>query len=273
MADLQKTVSDLLTVDEKYRGLYVDMGDGTHSLDITIPGYEPVDGLKNKNAELLDKLATQKANTQKLKDEVAKKNEADLIAKNQFDQVLATRASEFQEKQTAAQAEIERLQGTIKKNMLDQAVSKVAVELFGESADILKSNVADRFSVVEDGESFKVQILDVNGQPSNMTTDQLVESFKSDERLQKFIVGRDSTGGGAAAGQPGATASTDAAWDKFFDRNSKEISITKQLELQEKDPAMYERLKAKHEIDPYKHQNIGPSVTGGRNVVRGRNAR
>jgi hypothetical protein len=273
VANLEKTVTDLSTVDEKYRSLYVDMQDGSFSLDIEIPGYEPVDGLKSKNVELLNKLATEKAEKQRLRDEAAKKTEADLIAKNQFDQVLATRAAEFKEKQAAAAAEIERLQGSIKNSMLDAAVSRLSAELFGDSADIFKGHVANRFMVAEENGAFKVQILDINGQPSNMTHDQLAEAFKADVKLQKFIVGRDSSGGGANAGQPGTIAATDSAWDQFFDHNSGKVSLTKQLELLEKDPAMYERLSKKHEIDPYKHRSALPVISGGMSVAKGRNAR
>lgn len=264
---LKPIVADINIVKEEHRGLYTQTADGAWALNISIEGHEPVAGLKAKTNELLGEVKTTKSENARLQAEATARAEKDLIAKNEFDKVLASRQADFDKKAADAQLKIDGLQGKIKNSLMDKALTDVATQLFGKDADIFKPSIAGRFDIIEDGDGFSVQIKDINGNASAMTSDQLIEEFKADERLQKFIVGRESSGGGAPGGSAGTSVGADEAWATFYDRKSSDFSLSKQIELEDKDPEMHKRLSSKFQDDIYTKRNARPTgrFTPGRN--------
>lgn len=127
-----------------------------------------------------------------------------------------------------------RRQQMLEKREADLEVDKIAYELFGDDAPILRSQVEKRIRgyTDEESDSVKVQILDEDLKPSDLTREQLIASFKENKALQKFIKASNASGGGSN-GQGGSAP-----------KSLKDMDVDERIALKRTDPDAYNRLQA-----------------------------
>jgi len=248
---LKKKIAKIEDVLEKYRGLYTEQEDGTFLLDDEIVGDGDTSGMKANN----EKLLAEKRRLQEEKDELIKQaaaaKEDDLGAKGEYEKLLALKTESWETELATEKKKNETLIEAVKKEKRESMVSEIATELAGDKAALLTPHLANRVQVEADGDGFKVTILDINGNPSTMTKEQLGEEFKNNELFSGAILGRQSSGGGAGGGAGGNGAEDSATWENYFKPNTPEYSPMKQMELEEKNKDLHDALAAKYIGDIY----------------------
>ena len=256
---LKHTVTDLAEVDERFHGLYEGQDDGTYKLGIDLGDHES--DLRNNRDRLLDEKKNISKENHELKLRLSQleskeheREQESLIAKQDFEGALNLRQQKYETEVQELQQQLAQYKDHIKSEMLHREVNQIASKLFGEDADIFESKVAERVTVTGDNVSnFKVQVLDINGNPSDMTPDHLITEFKGNDRLQRYIKGRDSSGGDAS----GTTGSVNSEvgsgeWDNVFNPDSRDTySPMRQQDLKKQNPELYKQLFDKYKLgDP-----------------------
>ena len=242
---LAKILATLEGLDEKYTPLYTKNDDGAYVLNIEIDntGEPDLTGLKSKNTELLDKNIKLKQRLDALETEEEKRADKKLLDDKEFDTLLTNKEAKWQTKLDEANGRLETLQKQTKNTLLEVQANKIANTLFGEDADVFMSQVKSRLTTIEKDGNFEIQILDINGNASTLTDAQLIEEFKGNTKLQKFIVGRDSSGGDAGGGSGNLDKGT--KYDNYYDESHADYSPTKQGELQDENPTLHAKLVEK----------------------------
>jgi len=183
------------TLDDSQQGLYSQGEDG-YTLNVEGVPREDVSGLKRKIDELLTEKKTvqQKASEA---EELAKVQAADKMRKaNDFEQLYNSSESERQK----ASEELATLKANLQKQQIAGQAGQVASELTKDvaRAKLLTEQISSRLSLV-DGE---VRVLDVNGNLTVSTVQELTQSIKAE---YPFLVdGSQAAGGGATGGNSGA---------------------------------------------------------------------
>ena len=183
------------TLDDSQQGLYSQGEDG-YTLNVEGVPREDVSGLKRKIDELLTEKKTvqQKASEA---EELAKVQAADKMRKaNDFEQLYNSSESERQK----ASEELATLKANLQKQQIAGKAGQVASDLTKDvaRAKLLTEQISSRLSLV-DGE---VRVLDVNGNLTVSTVQELTQSIKAE---YPFLVdGSQAAGGGATGGNSGA---------------------------------------------------------------------
>lgn len=191
-------------IDEPLRGLYEEK-DGKFRLKVD--GLPDVDGLRRKNAELMDELKGHKrksgeieAEAERVKQEaLAKSGDVDALRKS-YETKMAAREQEL----TGKLSEFERhVQSLTVGQTATSIASAIAVQ---GSADVLLPHIRSRLSVeYRDGQPVTV-VLDASGKPSAMTVDELKAEFLANPAFAPIVAGSKAAGGGASGGSKGGGA-------------------------------------------------------------------
>ena len=182
-------------LDDSQQGLYSQGEDG-YTLNVEGVPREDVSGLKRKIDELLTEKKTvqQKASEA---EELARVQAAEKMRKaNDFEQLYNSSESERQK----ASEELATLKANLQKQQIAGQAGQVASELTKDvaRAKLLTEQISSRLSLV-DGE---VRVLDVNGNLTVSTVQELTQSIKAE---YPFLVdGSQAAGGGATGGNSGA---------------------------------------------------------------------
>jgi multidrug efflux pump subunit AcrA (membrane-fusion protein) len=167
-----------------------------------------------------------------------------------YEEVLKRIEAEKEAKLKELEARAEQEREARRKMLVDLKVKEVATALAGERAALLEPHLRNRFTITERDGKEEVVIVDPTGVPNPaMTVEKLMDEFRANPLFAPAIVGRDSNGGGTPGGNGGSAGEE---WSKYFDRSNPAYSISKQIELEEQNPALYNELVKKFGLDdPY----------------------
>lgn len=184
--------------------------------------------LEAKNREL----AQEKSEAKKAADEAA------LAAAEKSGDVESIRAS-LEAKHGGIVAEkdaaIERLNGVIKKITVGAKAQSLAAKMAvdPESAPVIQRFIEDRLSGEVKDNDFMLTVLSADGKPTALNLDDLEAEMRAQPHLKRLIAAVNSSGGGAAGSGAGGHDKR-----KFADYSSTEL-----VELKQKNPALYDRLR------------------------------
>jgi hypothetical protein len=230
-------------VDAAYQHLYTELDDGTYTLNIAIEG-DDLSGLKNNASKLKSEKLKLQAKLDKLEDDERKRNETYLEDKGQYELLIEQKEKTFNDKLTQSEERAIQAESRLKKTILASELDALATNLAGDNSVLIKPHLKSRLIVNED---FSIKVLDQVGNESTMTTEQLLEEFKSSEVFAPILKSRGSSGGGANGGS-GRTGTSDQ-YAKYFDESNAEYSPMKQGDLQLSDPEIYASLNKKYNLD------------------------
>jgi predicted RNase H-like nuclease (RuvC/YqgF family) len=170
--------------------------------------------LKNKN-ELL--------NEKKREAEARKQAEADK-AKKEGDYESLIKAAE--EERKAYEDKYNELNNKLIKKELRSQATKLANELNpldADAADMLADYIEKRLQYKDD----TMLILDANGNPSVMSSEQLLKEFKNSNKFKPLLKGSEATGGSAL----GATKTSGASLKEISMADYSKLDGMKKLEM------------------------------------------
>jgi hypothetical protein len=240
---LKPMIEKLDDVVEPLRELYKQREDGKFYIEMDLTSHPDVlaikknkDEILNEKKELQRKFDEQQA---KLRDDQVKGH----ISAQEFDQAKALLQNQFDETTSKLTAERDTLKTQLKSNMIDNVVIKMASELAGDNAHLLEGVLRGRLEIVEKDGLLKLFVKDASGNISNMTADQLQKEIGDDKRYAAVVKGRNSSGGNSNSS--GSGGSGESEFEKYF-KQGQDYSLTKQVELEKANPALYKELAAKY---------------------------
>jgi hypothetical protein len=147
--------------------------------------------------------AARKEAEQKLRDIEAAKitAEEELARKNKdVEGIDAAWQRKLDEATGTSTAKLEKLQGHIKKSLVDNEALKLATSLSSKASKLLLPHIQARVVADFEGDEPVARILGADGKPSTMTFEQLREEFYSNADYAAIIDGSKASGG--ATGKP-----------------------------------------------------------------------
>lgn len=222
------TAAELAALPEAIRKEYTDAGDGAHMLSVTaVDGYDlqDINGLKSalqkKTTELNTAKSTLKAfevDGEVLDPKVALKAIEDvkkfatLDPKKLADEQVATALKQQQEQHNkllgTESAKAEKLKTQLRAVLIDQAATAVLASK-GGNVKLLLPHVRGKLDMVEDGENFKVRVIDeaghtrihvAKGQTADMNIEQLIDEMAASTDFATAFKAPGSPGGGTQGG-------------------------------------------------------------------------
>lgn len=233
-------IKDLNEVDESLRGQYKKV-EGGYQLDINVEDIPDVQKLKKNRDDILEEKREEarkrREAEEKLEAEAHEKEKASAKTREEFEALLNKEREKFAGKEKDLNERMARVTSQLKENMVGGAIKALATSLAGEDAALITPHIAARIDVVESDGVFKIVVKGKDGSSSDLTVDALGEEMKQDKMFASVINGRQSSGGGTGNGGKGG-----ADLEKYFDPKSPEFSITKQVEIEDSNPALYKEL-------------------------------
>ena len=240
---LKKIVDKLEDVDEKFHDLYEKKADGKFHLKVEDDNGDDLKRAKDREKEAR-KAAEQEAADlrEKLKKAEAKKQEDEAEAARKAGDIKALEESwgkKLEDSVAEKQAEIDKLNGVIKNQMVDTVALELATELSEKSPKLLLPHIQSRLSVeISDGKPI-TRVLDKDGKPSAMNVDDLKKEFFTNEDFSEIITGSKASGGGATGAGDGKGGARKTKWADF--------TTAELVEIKNKDRKQYDALLATRE--------------------------
>lgn len=189
------------TLDDSIKPLYVQADDG-YRLDVNLPS---VDGLKAKNDELLGETKKEREKRKELEEQ---------LAQIQLEQARASEEShkkngDIEALEKSYQAKLEKLgnestarEKALQQQIYDLTVGQTATNLANElaikgSANVLLPHIQNRLTLETGDDGQKIRVLDLQGNISALTLDDLKQEFMANDAFKPLIVGNSASGGGA----------------------------------------------------------------------------
>lgn len=215
-----KTIVDSLDdIDEGFRGLYVkDEAAGVFKLDV-----EP-DATTNKELEELRKEKLRmEAHNKKLLEE--KKKESDRARAAEEDRARRDRDVESLERSIKEkhQSELESYntrQALLQSQLESQMVDNLALNLANQLSDtpaLIMPHIKARLRAQEVDGRYRLSVVDVMGNQTATSPDELVEQMRGDKQFAPLVRGTRAGGGGANGGNsnPGGNGDEHQGQSKF----------------------------------------------------------
>lgn len=164
--------------------------------------------MKSKMDELLGETKKAKALKNKADEDVAEAARAKALKDNDFEQLF--KSSEAQRE--TSDTKYSELLGKIANEKRNSEAVKIAMQLSdGDNAELLSQFIAPRLKYTDEG----IKILDINGQLTVSTVEDLKTEFQSNARYSSLLKGNQSSGGGASGGNSGSAADNILARAEF----------------------------------------------------------
>ena len=229
---LDKTVSSLDGVDEKYRDLYKEQ-DGVFVLQVNkSDGDDDLDAIKRKNQELLAEKKSEQAKRQAAEAEAQRVAEENARKNGDIESLEKSWAEKLANREAELASKIESLTGTVSSMTIDTAAQGIASKIAVEGAEryvIQDVKARLKLHTNEDG-TVKVIVNDKNGNASAMTLDELSNEFVNSPEHKAVIKGTGGSGGGATGGGGGNGGA----------KSPKDMTVEERLDWQSKDPDGFE---------------------------------
>lgn len=238
---LKKILENLDGVDEKYHGLYEQKADGKFHLKL-----ENDDADELRRAKEHEKTARQEAErkereareqiTQLQKDLKAMQDAKDDGHRkdNNVEALDASWQTKYTQREAELNGSIEKLQGALKNQLVDNVAQTMAAKLAGENSEIIMPHIHRRLSVEigESGEA-KTVVLDATGTRSALTVEELEKEFFTSDKFAPIVIASKAKGSGATGADRGGD----------HKRKFSEMSSAEKVALKRKDPEVYRRLR------------------------------
>ncbi len=226
------------SLDAALQPFYVKQDDGNYRLDTDAPD---TDGLKAKTDELLGETKRERELRKAAEDranalEAAQKEAANENARAKGD--IEAIDKSYQEQIRKLNDESTGKVSTLQKQIYDLTVGQAANSLANElsikgSAIALLPHIQNRLSLeqAEDGQQ-KIRVLDLNGNKTGMTLDDLKQEFRSNEAFKPLIAANGASGSGANGANGSAGQITKAT----------DMSEADRIELAQTNPELFRKL-------------------------------
>lgn len=207
---LKATIESLDDVQKEFQGLYVkDESTGIYRLDLE------QDPNANKEAEELRKERERlKAQNDRLLEEKKKEQEKarqaeEERARREKDvESLERTWKERHDKEVAeAQQRTNMLMNALESQMVNGVALRIATDV-SDSPDLILPHIQSRLRATEENGRWVTRVVDVNGNATAMTIEELAEQIKAEKRFAPLIRGTKAAGGGANGGNGGAGGGT-----------------------------------------------------------------
>lgn len=222
-------VDSLGEVDEALHSLYEEK-EGAFFLKVSgLPAVEDISGLKESNAKLLAekkeqqrKAAEAEAERKRIEEEAARKNGDVEAIENSWREKYSKRESELTAKEESLRKEVYKL-------TVGREAKELAVKLALKGSDaVLLPHIQQRITLDENN---KIRVLDLQGNPSALTIDELEQEFRSNTAFAPLIAAQVGSGGGATGGFGGGAA-----------KNPSEMTVTERAQLLRENPEKFNEL-------------------------------
>ncbi|MDO4223604.1 MAG: hypothetical protein Q4D05_06225 [Acinetobacter sp.] len=185
-------------LDEPLQGLYHKNDDGSYQLKVD--GL-PTEGLKAKNEQLLGETKKEREKRKELEKQLAEvlsqKEQAmqdELKQKGNIDALEKSYQEKFDKLQHESNSREHALQQQIYQLTVGQTATNLANELaIKGSANVLLPHIQNRLTL----DDSKIRVLDLQGNISALTLDDLKQEFRSNDAFKPLIAGNHSSGSGA----------------------------------------------------------------------------
>lgn len=235
---LKAIVEKLDDIPEAIRGEYkeFDLADGKKAfrLDVTATnGYEleDVSGLRGTLSKEMTKRKNLEKEVEKYKDidpdrarealakleefeNIDPTKEADKIANTKFEAAKAQLLKKHSDEMNGEKTKSSKYRTKIDRLMIDSVAKSAIADLKG-SIELLLPHIQTQTRVVEDGEDFKVEVIDKDGnvrignsQGQPMTIKELVTEMRNSETFGRAFEGDGQSGGGKRHGNGGGGSPT-----------------------------------------------------------------
>jgi hypothetical protein len=199
---LKPIVENLDDIDEGFRGLYVkDDGAGVYKLDV-----EPDERTAKELEELRKEKLRMEAHNKKLLEE--KKKEADRARAAEEERARRERDVESLERSIKEKHQVElenystrtaALQAQLEAQMVDNLALNLANQL-SDTPALIMPHIKARLRAQEIDGRWRTSVVDVMGNPTATTPDELVEQMRGDKQFAPLVRGTRANGGGANGG-------------------------------------------------------------------------
>ncbi|MEA4022371.1 hypothetical protein VBJ55_22340 [Enterobacter hormaechei] len=199
---LKTVVTDLNEIDEGFRGLYVkDDASGAYRLDV-----EPDEKTTKELEELRKEKQRMEQHTKKLLEEKKKEAERARLAEEERarrDRDVESLERSLREKHQAdienANSRTALLQAQLESQMVDNLAMRLANEL-SDTPALIMPHIKSRLRAQEIDGKWRTSVVDVMGNPTATTPDELVEHMRADKQFAPLVRGTKAGGGGANGG-------------------------------------------------------------------------
>ncbi|MBD2826708.1 hypothetical protein [Xenorhabdus szentirmaii] len=192
---LTKEEFEALTDEQK--AMYKAQGD-QYQLHIEgMPDIPDVSGLQKKVDELLSEKKSEQEKRRQA-EEAAKKAAEEQARKNgDIEALEKSWAEKLSTREKELLAQLSEKDGSLRTLLVDNVAQSLATKLAGDSAPLIIPHIKSRLAV-EEG---KTRVVDVGGQPSALTIDELEKEFRSNQLFAPVIIGSKATGTGGDGGK------------------------------------------------------------------------
>ncbi len=229
------TKDEFDALEDSVKALYGEKGEG---YQLAVDGAPDVDGLQQKNAELLKEKAKWReereaaAKLAKEKEEEAKRlTEEQARKKGDLDTLEKSWSEKLSSREKELLAQIEERDGKLHTLLVDNVAQSLATKLAGDSAAIITPHIKSRL-VVEDG---KTRVVDADGNPSAATLEELEKEFRNNKLFAPVVIGSKASGTRGAGGLTIARGEG-KKWSDY--------SEAERIQLFKEDPEEFKRLQA-----------------------------
>ncbi len=230
---LPRTIQNLDEVEEKYQSFYTQTEDG-YSIDANLQGPD-VTGLKATNVDLKNEKSTIKNELETVKEELrelqAQETEQKLLEKENYSELLVEKETAFKTDLEHATSELQELRRVV----ITEKLTSIAKEIAGENAALLMPHLTG----LEYNEGIQY--------PDGLSQEDFIASVKDNPMFGPLLKTQKASGGGASTSSSSQAADTQV--EKYFNPNSNEYSPTKQGDIQQENPEIYNALSKKYNLD------------------------
>ncbi len=206
MLNLSITKEDFETLPEDIQKEYEVDGDG---YKLSIGGMEDVNPLKRalervrlERDELKATIAESKSKEEENRNNEARnKGDIDILEKS-WSKKNSDLKKEMKDKLSGKDKQIAEL-------LVGNDAKTIAQSLNPDAIDILLPHIEKRLSVNFDGDKPRTQVIDVDGNPSAMTIEELRQEFFTNKKFASIVIGSNATGSSSTRRQTSSALSGD----------------------------------------------------------------
>ncbi|WP_218689103.1 hypothetical protein [Psychrobacter sp. BF1] len=202
-------------LDPTLQSLYIQQDDGNYRLDAEFPDNE---GLKRKAEELLGETKIEREKRKAAEDranalEAAQQKADDDAARANGD--LESLEKSYEGKISKIKDEYDSKASTLEKQIYDLTVGQTANNIASElsikgSAIALLPHIKNRLTLEQTDDGQRIRVLDMQGNKTAMTLDDLKDEFRANDAFKPLIAGSGASGSGANGANSGAGGNTSA---------------------------------------------------------------
>lgn len=205
---LTKEEFEKLTDEQK--AMYKANGDNYQLQIEGMPDIPDVSGLQKKVDELLSEKKTEQEKRKQAEEAAKKAAEEQARKSGDIESLEKSWAEKLTNREKELLAQIEAKDSDLRTLLVDNVAQSLATKLAGDSAPLLMPHIKSRLAV-EEG---KTRVIDVGGQPSALSIDELEKEFRSNQLFAPVIIGSKATGTGGDGGNNKPNAGGDGGKPK-----------------------------------------------------------